>query len=80
MGEGRKAGRAVLTFAVANFDLGVGDPASILQGLGLYGRISSGYYEIVRNYNVALASLASIMGETSLPSPASAPAPALADK
>jgi len=80
MGEGRKAGRAVLTFAVANFDLGVGDPASILQGLGLYGRISSGYYEIVRNYNVALASLASIMGETSLPSPASARAPALADK
>lgn len=66
MAEGRKAGRAVLTFAVANFDLGVGDPASILQGLGLYGRVSSGYFEIVRNYNVARAELARIMGETSL--------------
>lgn len=74
MTEGRKAGRAVLTFAVANFDLGVGDPASILQGLGLYGRVSSGYYEIVRNYNVALAVLARIMGQTSASPPLPPPA------
>jgi outer membrane protein TolC len=67
LGEGRRAGRAILTFAVTNFDLGVGEPAEILQGLGLYGRVSSDYYEAVRNYNVALAELARIMGETAPP-------------
>jgi outer membrane protein TolC len=67
LGEGRKAGRAILTFAVANFDLGVGEPEEILQGLGLYGRVSSDYYEVVRNYNLALAELARIMGETRPP-------------
>jgi outer membrane protein TolC len=64
LGEGRGAGRAIVTFSVANFDLGIGEPANILQGLGLYARVSSDYYEAVRNYNVALATLARIMGET----------------
>ena len=70
LGEGRKAGRAILTFAVTNFDLGVGEPTDIIQGLGLYGRVSSDYYEAVRNYNVALAELARIMGETAAPAAA----------
>jgi outer membrane protein TolC len=64
LGEGRKAARAILTFSVANFDVGVGDPAAILQGLGLYSRVSSDYYEVVRDYNLALAALGRIMGET----------------
>ncbi len=67
LAEGRKAGRAILTFAVANFDLGIGDPADILQGLGLYARASGDYYEAVRNLNVALAEVARIMGETGPP-------------
>ncbi len=62
--EGRKAGRAILTFAVTNFDLGVGEPAEILQSLGLYSRVAADYFEIVRGHNVALAELARIMGET----------------
>jgi outer membrane protein TolC len=74
LGEGRKAGRAILTFAVTNFDLGVGEPTEIIQGLGLYGRVSSDYYDVVRNYNVALAELARIMGETTPPSPSVADA------
>ena len=64
LGDGRKAGRAILTFSVSNFDLGVGEAADIIQGLGLYGRVSSDYYEAVRNYNVAVAELGRIMGET----------------
>ena len=67
LGDGRKAGRAILTFAVTNFDIGVGEPTDIIQGLGLYGRVTSDYYEVVRNYNVALAELARIMGETTAP-------------
>lgn len=69
LGEGRKAGRAILTFTVANFDLGVGEPADILQGLGNYGRVSADYYEAVRDNNVALATLARIMGEALPPPP-----------
>ncbi len=72
LAEGRKAGRAILTFAVTNFDLGVGDPVQILQGLGLYGRVSSNYFEAVRNYNIALAALARLMGEKAPPPPAPA--------
>jgi outer membrane protein len=72
LGEGRKAGRSILTFSVTNFDIGIGEPAEILQGLGLYGRVSSDYYQAVRNYNVAVAQLGRIMGETT-PPPKSAP-------
>jgi outer membrane protein TolC len=76
LGEGRSAGRAIVTFSVANFDLGIGEPANILQGLGLYARVSSNYFEAVRNYNVALATLARIMGETSAAGDVAAAAPA----
>jgi outer membrane protein TolC len=64
LGDGRKAGRAILTFTVANFDLGIGEPADVIQGLGLYGRVSSDYFQAVRDYNLALAALARIMGDT----------------
>jgi len=74
--DGRKAGRAILTFAVSNFDLGIGEPAEILQGLGLYTRVSSNYYEAVRDHNVARATLARIMGEPGTARATAAPPPA----
>ena len=68
--DGRKAGRAILTFTVANFDLAVGEPADVIQSLGLYGRVATDYLEAVRNYNLALAALSRIMGDTTAtPSP-----------
>ncbi|HYC23186.1 MAG TPA: TolC family protein [Candidatus Bathyarchaeia archaeon] len=61
--DGRKAGRAILTLAVTNFDVGVGDAKDILDGLGNYARISSDYFEAARDYNLALAALTRVVGE-----------------
>jgi outer membrane protein len=60
--DGRKAGRAILTLSVTNFDLAIGDAREILNALGNYARVSSSYYEAVREYNLSLAKLARILG------------------
>jgi outer membrane protein TolC len=61
--DGRKAGRAILTLAVTNFDIAIGDASDVLQALGNYARVSSGYYESVRDYDVSLASLSRVLDE-----------------
>ncbi len=55
--DGRKAGRAILTLSVTNFDIGIGDAKEILQGLSNYAQVSGHYYEAVRDYNLAVATL-----------------------
>ncbi|MEO2005087.1 MAG: hypothetical protein ABGY41_13420, partial [Candidatus Poribacteria bacterium] len=60
--DGPKAGRAILTLSVTNFDLAIGDASEILNALGNYARVSSSYYAAVRDYNVSLAKLARILG------------------
>jgi outer membrane protein TolC len=61
--DGRKAGRAILTLAVTNFDIAIGDASDVLQALGNYARVSSGYYESVRDYDVSLAALSRVLDE-----------------
>ncbi|MFP6663546.1 MAG: TolC family protein [Deltaproteobacteria bacterium] len=61
--DGRKAGRTILTFAVTNFDIGIGDASEILQALGNYARVSSSYYDFVKQYDMALARLTRVTGE-----------------
>jgi len=61
--DGRKAGRAILTLSVTNFDIGIGDASEILQALGNYARVSSSYYDSVRHYDMALAHLTRVTGE-----------------
>lgn len=75
--DGRKAGRAILTLAVTNFDVGIGEPREIIEGLGTYSRVTSDYFEAVRDYDLALAALSRVVGEevTDLKIP-SAPIPA----
>ena len=63
--DGRKAGRAILTLAVTNFDLAIGDASEILNALGNYARVSSSYYQVVREYNLSLAKLSRILGAKS---------------
>ncbi len=60
--DGRRAGRAILTLTVTNFDLAIGDASEILNALGNYARVSSSYYESVRDFNVSLARLARVLG------------------
>jgi outer membrane protein TolC len=55
--DGRKAGRAILTLSVTNFDIGIGDASEILQGLSNYAQVSGHYFEAVRDFNLAVAAL-----------------------
>lgn len=82
--DGRRAGRAILTLAVTNFDLAIGDASEILNALGNYARVSSSYYEAVRDYNVSLATLARVLGQEeigkgALRAPPAAPGEGAAD-
>jgi outer membrane protein len=61
--EGRRAGRALVALATANFELGIGEPQDIFLGLGNYTRAANDYYEAVRDYNIALAKLSLVVGE-----------------
>jgi outer membrane protein len=60
--DGRKAGRAILTLSVTNFDIGIGDAGEILQGLSNYAQVSGHYFEAVRDYNLAVAALERVSG------------------
>ena len=59
----RKSSRAILTLAVTNFDVGIGEPREIIEALATYSRVSTDYYTTVRDYDMALAGLSRIMGE-----------------
>lgn len=59
----RKAARAILTFTVTNFDIGIGEPREIIEGLATYSRVSTDYYETTRDYDLALAALSRVLGE-----------------
>jgi outer membrane protein len=61
--DGRKAGRALVTLSVANFEIGIGEPQDVFMGLGNYTRATNDYYEAVKDYNVALAKLSFVVGE-----------------
>ncbi|MBM4243173.1 MAG: TolC family protein [Deltaproteobacteria bacterium] len=67
--DGRKAGRAILTLSVTNFDIGIGDAKEIMQGLSSYAQVSGHYYEAVRDYNLAVATLERVSGIAVEPSP-----------
>ena len=61
--DGRKAGRALVALATANFELGIGEPQDVFMGLGNYTRTVNDYYEAVKDYNIALAKLSFVVGE-----------------
>ena len=61
--DGRKAGRTLVALAVANFELGIGEPQDVFLGLGNYTRATNDYYEAVKDYNIALAKLSLVVGE-----------------
>ena len=59
----RKAVRALLATTLANFELGIGEGKEVFENLGLYTRIVSEYYTIVRDYNIAAAKLTQATGQ-----------------
>lgn len=67
--EARKAVRALLATTLANFELGVGEGKEVFENLGLYTRVVSEYYTVVRDFNLATAQLTLATGQevTTLP-------------
>jgi len=61
--ESRKAARALLVTTLANFQLGVGEGKDVFEGLGLYTRIVSDYYQTIRDFNIAAAKLTQATGQ-----------------
>jgi outer membrane protein len=61
--EARKAARALLVTTLANFQLGVGEAKEVFEGLGLYTRIVSDYYQTIRDFNIAAAKLTQATGQ-----------------
>jgi outer membrane protein TolC len=61
--QARRAARALLATTVANFNLGVGEGKDVFEGLGLFTRIVSEYYETIRDFNMAAAKLTQATGQ-----------------
>ncbi len=59
----RKAVRALLATTLANFELGIGEGKEVFENLGLYARVVSEYYTVVRDYNIAAAKLTQATGQ-----------------
>ena len=59
----RRAVRALLATTLANFGLGLGEGKEVFENLGLYARIVSEYYTIVRDFNIAAAKLTQATGQ-----------------
>jgi hypothetical protein len=61
--QARRAARALLATTVTNFNLGLGEGKDVFEGLGLFTRIVSEYYETIRDFNMAAAKLTQATGQ-----------------
>ena len=61
--QARRAARALLATTVANFNLGIGEGKDVFEGLGLFTRIVSEYFETIRDFNMAAAKLTQATGQ-----------------
>ncbi|MGQ4807470.1 hypothetical protein NKDENANG_00822 [Candidatus Entotheonellaceae bacterium PAL068K] len=61
--KARKAARALMIGSLANFTLGIGEAKDVFTNLGLYARMASEYYTVVRNLNIAAARLSQATGQ-----------------
>lgn len=61
--QARKAARALMLTSLANFTLGIGEAKEVFSNLGLYSRIASDYYKVIRNLNLTAARLSQATGQ-----------------
>jgi outer membrane protein TolC len=59
----RKAARALMVTSLANFTLGIGEAKDVFSNLGLYIRMASDYYKVIRDLNIAAARLSQATGQ-----------------
>ncbi len=71
----RRNGRALSFLALANAEIGLGDPKEILESLGDYAKAATGHARAVMEYNMAVAELSQAIGVELDPSLASGSRP-----
>jgi hypothetical protein len=59
----RKAARALMLTSLANFTLGIGEAKDVFNFVGLYTRMASDYYKVIRDLNIAAARLSQATGQ-----------------
>lgn len=59
----RKAARALMLTSLANFTLGIGEAKDVFSFVGLYVRMASDYYKVIRDLNIAAARLSQAAGQ-----------------
>ena len=59
----RKAARALMVTSLANFTLGIGEAREVFSNLGLYIRMASDYYKVIRDFNHTAARLSQATGQ-----------------
>jgi len=61
--KGRKAARALLVGNMSSFELGVGEAKDVFEALVIYTTATSNFYNVVNDYNIALADLTKVVGQ-----------------
>ncbi len=61
--KARRAARALTVTSLANFTLGIGEAKEVFTNLGLYTRMASDYYTVIRDLNLAVARLSQAIGQ-----------------
>jgi hypothetical protein len=49
--------------SLANFTFGIGEAKEVFNNLGLYTRMTSDYYKVIRDFNLAAAKLSQATGQ-----------------
>jgi outer membrane protein len=61
--EGTTASRRWMVSAVSNYDVGIGDAKTLMEGIGAYAMMKISYLKAKYEYNLALATLSQVIGE-----------------
>lgn len=61
--EGSKAARRWMVSAVSNYDVGIGDARTLMEGVAAYGMMKISYLKAKYEYNMALANLSQLVGQ-----------------
>ena len=60
--EGTRAARRWMISAVNNYDVGIGEPRTLMEGIAAYGMMKISQLKARYDYNMALADLSQVVG------------------
>jgi len=60
--KSHRAARTLLVLTLTNFELGIGEPKEVFEGLGAFTESTAAHYRAIHAYNMALANLSKTVG------------------